>query len=63
MRLETLALRWLAEQRYAETTHQTYMQTVRLLARRFPLSYQSRIYHVYLLPPREQARSTNQTSL
>lgn len=37
MRLETLALRWLAEQRYAETTHQTYMQTVRLLAQRFPL--------------------------
>lgn len=38
MRLENLALRWLAEQRYAETTHRTYYETVRQFARRFPIA-------------------------
>ena len=28
MRLENLALRWLAEQQYAESTRTTYMETV-----------------------------------
>lgn len=37
MKIENLALRWLAEQQYAETTRTTYMDTVRQLARRFPL--------------------------
>lgn len=37
MRLENLALRWMAEQQYADTTRTTYMETVRQLSRRFPL--------------------------
>lgn len=37
MKLQNLALRWFSEQRYAETTEQTYMATVKSLERRFPL--------------------------
>jgi integrase/recombinase XerC len=37
MRLENLALRWFAETHYASTTEHTYMETVRQLARRFPI--------------------------
>lgn len=48
MRLENLALRWLAEQQYAETTRPTYMETIRQLARRFPLQAE-RITHEHLI--------------
>ena len=37
MRLENLALRWLAEARYADSTRVTYSQTVHQLAKRFPV--------------------------
>lgn len=37
MRIENLALRWMAEQQYAQTTATTYSETVKLFARRFPL--------------------------